>query len=187
MASDKEDFVFFSLKSKKNEDFGKASGLQNNHRQAPLFKRNLQPDSAEEEETTNTNTNSSDRQKFNSNAGLDTSSDEEVSAEEDADEYRKSGSSPSGAINPETGEVNWDCPCLKSALEPPCGDSFKSAFSCFVASRTEPKGMDCHDFFRAMQECFISHPEKYGSLESDDDFDDDDDLKIDEEDESSSP
>ena len=75
---------------------------------------------------------------------------------------------PSSAVNPETGEINWDCPCLKSALEPPCGHTFKAAFSCFVASKSEPKGIDCHELFKAMQECFQAHPEKYGAILDDD-------------------
>lgn len=79
---------------------------------------------------------------------------------------------PASAVNPETGEINWDCPCLKSALEPPCGHTFKAAFSCFVASKTEPKGMDCHELFKTMQECFRAHPEKYGAILEDDDGDD---------------
>lgn len=65
------------------------------------------------------------------------------------------------AIDPLTGEINWDCPCLKGALEPPCGPVFKEAFSCFVASQTEPKGEDCLEKFVALQECFRAHPEKY--------------------------
>jgi hypothetical protein len=65
------------------------------------------------------------------------------------------------AIDPITGEINWDCPCLKGALEPPCGSVFKEAFSCFVASQTEPKGEDCLEKFLALQECFRAHPEKY--------------------------
>lgn len=84
---------------------------------------------------------------------------------------------PASAVNEETGEINWDCPCLKSALEPPCGHTFKAAFACFVASKTEPKGLDCHGLFKAMQECFQAHPEKYGSiLEDDDDSEADDEL-----------
>lgn len=81
---------------------------------------------------------------------------------------------PASAVNPDTGEINWDCPCLKSALEPPCGHTFKAAFSCFVASKTEPKGMDCHELFKAMQECFQAHPEKYGSILDDDDEEEND-------------
>lgn len=86
-------------------------------------------------------------------------------------EFGNSGDSeqPASAVNPVTGEINWDCPCLKSALEPPCGHTFKAAFSCFVASKTEPKGMDCHELFKAMQNCFQAHPEKYGSILDDED------------------
>ena len=65
------------------------------------------------------------------------------------------------AINEETGEINWDCPCLQSALAPPCGEFFREAFSCFVASKTEPKGSDCLEKFSAMQDCFRAHPEIY--------------------------
>lgn len=68
----------------------------------------------------------------------------------------------SNAVNEDTGEINWDCPCLRSALEPPCGDAFKVAFACFVKSKTEPKGMDCQAVFLEMQRCFQAHPEKYG-------------------------
>lgn len=70
-------------------------------------------------------------------------------------------STPQGPINEETGEINWDCPCLKGALEPPCGDYFKSAFSCFVASQSEPKGSECLELFAAMQDCFRAHPDVY--------------------------
>lgn len=100
-----------------------------------------------------------------------TESEGEASASPEAD-------SPSAAVNEETGEINWDCPCLKSALEPPCGHTFKAAFACFVASKTEPKGIDCHDLFKAMQDCFQAHPEKYGSIldDAEDDDDADDEL-----------
>lgn len=65
------------------------------------------------------------------------------------------------AIDPITGEINWDCPCLKEAIAPPCGDTFKIAFSCFVKSTTEPKGEDCLDAFIKMQDCYLAHPEIY--------------------------
>ncbi|KAG5988583.1 hypothetical protein E4U43_004698, partial [Claviceps pusilla] len=51
------------------------------------------------------------------------------------------------AFNPETGEINWDCPCLGGMAHGPCGEEFKTAFSCFVYSSEEPKGMDCIDKF----------------------------------------
>jgi intermembrane space import and assembly protein 40 len=53
-----------------------------------------------------------------------------------------------GAFNPETGEINWDCPCLGGMADGPCGEDFKAAFSCFVYSTEEPKGMDCVDKFK---------------------------------------
>ncbi|KAH3971674.1 mitochondrial import inner membrane translocase TIM40 [Parastagonospora nodorum] len=75
-----------------------------------------------------------------------------------------------GAFNPETGEINWDCPCLGGMATGPCGEQFKAAFSCFVYSEEEPKGMDCIDKFKDMQNCFREYPEVYGSeLEGDED------------------
>lgn len=66
------------------------------------------------------------------------------------------------AFNPETGEINWDCPCLGPMVQPPCGEKFKAAFSCFVYSTEEPKGLDCIEQFREMQKCFQQYPEIYG-------------------------
>lgn len=77
-----------------------------------------------------------------------------------------------GAFNPETGEINWDCPCLGGMAHGPCGPEFREAFSCFVFSEEEPKGMDCIDKFQNMQECFKLHPEVYkGELEDDEELD----------------
>ncbi|KAL5614657.1 uncharacterized protein BROUX77_000494 [Berkeleyomyces rouxiae] len=73
-----------------------------------------------------------------------------------------------GAFNPETGEINWDCPCLGGMADGPCGEEFKLAFSCFVYSEEEPKGMDCIEKFQGMQTCFRAHPDIYGA-ELDDD------------------
>ncbi|KAL1843247.1 hypothetical protein VTJ49DRAFT_2578 [Mycothermus thermophilus] len=73
-----------------------------------------------------------------------------------------------GAFNPETGEINWDCPCLGGMAHGPCGEEFKAAFSCFVYSKEEPKGMDCIDKFQDMQTCFRKYPEVYGSELADD-------------------
>ncbi|CAO3640081.1 unnamed protein product [Cunninghamella echinulata] len=77
----------------------------------------------------------------------------------------------SAAYDPETGEINWDCPCLGGMAQGPCGEQFKAAFSCFVYSDAEPKGVDCVDKFRDMQDCFRQHPDVYGD-EIDDDEDD---------------
>lgn len=75
-----------------------------------------------------------------------------------------------GAFNPETGEINWDCPCLGGMAHGPCGEEFRAAFSCFVYSNEEPKGVECIEKFKGMQDCFRQHPEMYGSeLEDDED------------------
>ncbi|MCJ1228019.1 Oxidoreductase [Toensbergia leucococca] len=77
--------------------------------------------------------------------------------------------SQQGAFNEETGEINWDCPCLGGMAHGPCGEQFRAAFSCFVYSKDEPKGMDCIDNFKNMQDCFRLHPDIYGAeLDSDD-------------------
>ncbi|KAJ2443670.1 Oxidoreductase [Coemansia sp. RSA 2424] len=75
----------------------------------------------------------------------------------------------SQAFNPETGEINWDCPCLGGMAQGTCGEQFKTAFSCFIYSEAEPKGMDCVDAFKAMQDCFRAHPEEYANEIGDDD------------------
>ena len=38
---------------------------------------------------------------------------------------------------------------------------FREAFSCFVFSEQEPKGIDCVEKFKAMQDCFREHPDVY--------------------------
>ncbi|KAI9727318.1 MAG: Oxidoreductase [Chrysothrix sp. TS-e1954] len=68
-----------------------------------------------------------------------------------------------GAFNEETGEINWDCPCLGGMAHGPCGPEFREAFGCFVYSKEEPKGVDCIDRFKGMQECFKLHPDVYGA------------------------
>jgi mitochondrial intermembrane space import and assembly protein 40 len=57
-------------------------------------------------------------------------------------------------VDPETGEINWDCPCLGDMPHGPCGPEFRKAFACFVHSEAEPKGQDCIDAFGEMQDCF---------------------------------
>jgi intermembrane space import and assembly protein 40 len=53
-----------------------------------------------------------------------------------------------GAFNEETGEINWECPCLNGMAHGPCGEDFKAAFSCFVYSKEEPKGVECIEKFK---------------------------------------
>ena len=38
---------------------------------------------------------------------------------------------------------------------------FRDAFSCFHYSEADPKGSDCIDNFRTMQECMVNYPELY--------------------------
>lgn len=59
------------------------------------------------------------------------------------------------------GDINWNCPCLGGMASGPCGMEFRDAFSCFHYSTTEPKGSDCIDNFRTMQECMVTYPELY--------------------------
>ncbi|KAL8678628.1 MAG: hypothetical protein Q9186_005018 [Xanthomendoza sp. 1 TL-2023] len=73
-----------------------------------------------------------------------------------------------GAFNEETGEINWDCPCLGGMAHGPCGEQFRTAFSCFVYSKEEPKGMDCIEHFKGMQDCFREYPDIYGGEAEDD-------------------
>ncbi|KAL2670710.1 hypothetical protein Neosp_014509 [[Neocosmospora] mangrovei] len=79
--------------------------------------------------------------------------------------------SQQGAYNPETGEFNWDCSCLGGMAHGPCGEEFKSSFSCFMLSTEQPKGMNCIEHFKyvenqdmhmVMQECFKKYPDVYG-------------------------
>ncbi|KAL3899137.1 MAG: hypothetical protein SGCHY_002253 [Lobulomycetales sp.] len=92
-----------------------------------------------------------------------------------ADQDQSTESKAQQAYDPETGTINWDCPCIAGMVEPPCGDLFKAAFSCFVYSEAEPKGADCIEQFREMQACFQAHPEKYAVSDEDDDNDEDED------------
>lgn len=41
----------------------------------------------------------------------------------------------------------------------PCGQTFVGAFSCYIKSTHEEKGMDCLDQFKEFQECLKQHPE----------------------------
>lgn len=96
-------------------------------------------------------------------AETDAPSGPEVTENPDADpEGEASHSDQAGAYNPVTGEINWDCPCLGGMAHGPCGPQFREAFSCFIFSEEEPKGINCVDKFKNMQTCFREHPELYG-------------------------
>ena len=53
----------------------------------------------------------------------------------------------------------------------PCGPNFREAFSCFVFSKEEPKGLDCVEKFKGMQDCFREHPDVYKAELEDDEND----------------
>lgn len=90
-----------------------------------------------------------------------TPSERKEESPEAGNESQEAGDEPQAAFNPETGEINWDCPCLGGMAQGPCGEEFKAAFLCFVYSETEPKGIDCIKKFEGMRECFRQHPEHY--------------------------
>ncbi|KAJ3865654.1 hypothetical protein EV359DRAFT_72291 [Lentinula novae-zelandiae] len=94
----------------------------------------------------------------------------ESSTKSEAETEASDGASQ-GAYNPETGEINWDCPCLGGMAYGPCGPEFREAFSCFIYSEEEPKGINCVEKFQAMQTCFRAHPEVYADEIMDDDED----------------
>jgi ATP-dependent RNA helicase DHX57 len=63
----------------------------------------------------------------------------------------------------------------------PCGEQFKAAFSCFVFSEAEPKGLDCVEKFKGMQDCFRLHHDVYGDEIDDDDEEEDEKASVKEE------
>ncbi|TFK85562.1 hypothetical protein K466DRAFT_494514 [Polyporus arcularius HHB13444] len=91
-------------------------------------------------------------------------------------EGEESSGGAGGAYNPETGEINWDCPCLGGMAYGPCGMQFREAFSCFIYSEADPKGLDCVEKFKLMQQCFREHPEVYGDDHLRDDDDEEDEF-----------
>ncbi|XP_039947884.1 mitochondrial intermembrane space import and assembly protein 40-B [Bactrocera neohumeralis] len=74
---------------------------------------------------------------------------------------------PQGLITSD-GEINWGCPCLGGMATGPCGVEFRDAFSCFHYSKADPKGSDCFEAFRAMQDCFVQYPTVYNKSSGND-------------------
>lgn len=60
------------------------------------------------------------------------------------------------AINPETGEINWNCPCMGNNPTGPCGELFKKAFECFVKNQDKPD--TCTSSMIKMQQCQSNYP-----------------------------
>lgn len=85
-------------------------------------------------------------------------------------------SEPSPGLILDNGEINWNCPCLGGMATGPCGVEFREAFSCFHYSEAQPKGSDCYDAFKTMQDCMSNYPGVYKQNQRDDDDDDGMDL-----------
>lgn len=113
-----------------------------------------QPLDASESQSQLSNLDRADEQEKSDGPPLKEGEKEEGEGEEE--------SSAGGAFDPVTGKINWDCPCLGGMAYGPCGMQFREAFSCFVFSEEEPKGIDCVEKFKAMQNCFRDNPDIYG-------------------------
>ncbi|NXX84143.1 MIA40 protein, partial [Urocolius indicus] len=96
-----------------------------------------------------------DRIIFATKEDHETPSSAELIADDPDDPYEEKG-----LILP-NGDINWNCSCLGGIASSPCGEQFKSAFSCFHYSTKEIKGSDCANQFRAMQECMQKYPELF--------------------------
>lgn len=60
------------------------------------------------------------------------------------------------AIDPVTGEINWNCPCMGNNTQGPCGELFKNAFKCFISNRDNLE--ICTDKFTKMNKCQAKYP-----------------------------
>lgn len=81
-------------------------------------------------------------------------------------------SEPAPGLILDNGDINWNCPCLGGMATGPCGVEFREAFSCFHYSEAQPKGSDCYDAFKTMQDCMANYPGVYKQNQRDDDDDD---------------
>ncbi|XP_058840213.1 mitochondrial intermembrane space import and assembly protein 40-B [Topomyia yanbarensis] len=80
-------------------------------------------------------------------------------------------SEPAPGLILENGDINWSCPCLGGMATGPCGVEFRDAFSCFHYSEAQPKGSDCYDAFKTMQDCMANYPGVYKQNLRDDEED----------------
>uniref|UniRef100_A0A1Q3FDX3 Putative mitochondrial intermembrane space import and assembly protein 40 n=1 Tax=Culex tarsalis TaxID=7177 RepID=A0A1Q3FDX3_CULTA len=82
-------------------------------------------------------------------------------------------SEPQPGLILDNGDINWNCPCLGGMATGPCGVEFREAFSCFHYSEAQPKGSDCYEAFKTMQDCMGNYPGVYKNQNQRDDDDDD--------------
>lgn len=75
---------------------------------------------------------------------------------------------PNPGLILDDGTINWNCPCLGGMATGPCGVQFREAFSCFHYSTDEPKGVNCFDQFKTMQDCMANYPSLYKQNDDDD-------------------
>ncbi|KAJ1654371.1 Oxidoreductase [Dispira simplex] len=77
---------------------------------------------------------------------------------------------PDRPVDPVTGEINWDCPCMQGYVHGPCGEAFRTAYSCYIEASSETGAMDqCAEKFVTMQGCFEKFPEFYADDKTEDD------------------
>ncbi|EDS41528.1 mitochondrial intermembrane space import and assembly protein 40 [Culex quinquefasciatus] len=88
-------------------------------------------------------------------------------------------SEPQPGLILDNGDINWNCPCLGGMATGPCGVEFREAFSCFHYSEAAPKGSDCYDAFKTMQDCMGNYPGVYAKQNQRDGDDDDEDDGLD--------
>lgn len=116
------------------------------------------------EETTS---NDNNKEPITNNVEETIKIEENISIESDTNPLLPPGEDEPVGLIKEDGSINWDCPCLQGMGNGPCGEEFKDAFACFHYSEEEPKGANCLEQFKAMQDCFLKHPEIYGGLDDD--------------------
>lgn len=67
----------------------------------------------------------------------------------------------SEAIDPITGNINWDCPCMGDNPKGACGELFKDAFKCFVKNYDKENDTElpfqCKEYFEKMFQCQQNH------------------------------
>jgi len=95
-------------------------------------------------------------------------------------------SDPPGLVLP-NGEINWSCPCLGGMATGPCGVEFREAFTCFHYSEAEPKGSECFDSFKKMQECMAEYPAIYDKSDEKDGKKDEEENAVEDEIEKDTP
>ncbi|CAL1289809.1 unnamed protein product [Larinioides sclopetarius] len=64
------------------------------------------------------------------------------------------------------GEINWGCPCLGDAAIGPCSVEFRASLGCFHRSTADPKGSDCLQEFRDVNDCMERYPDLFSTRQN---------------------